>query len=957
MKRTLAIIMGTQLLLAMPIFSQEQHLHQFTLDNGLTVILDENHDKPEVFGYIVVKAGGKNDPADATGMAHYQEHMLFKGTTQLGTKDWEKEKPHIDRIFALYDELGKTTDATKRAEIQKSINEESLKANEYAIPNELSNLINEMGGTNVNAGTGFDFTIYHNKFPSNQIERWLDLYAHRFTEPVFRGFQAELEVVYEEKNRQNDQIISIALEELMRSIFKNHPYGQQTVIGTTEDLKNPSLSKMYQFFKTYYVPNNMALILSGDFSTKDIIPVIEEKFGVWKPGELPEPRTWDEQPFNGREFRKVKMTPVKMGALVFRSPSQKDKNSLATEVMIKILNNSYSTGLLDKLTIDGKIMAAQSTPFSFMDHGAVLILMVPKIIGQSLEKAEALVLAEIEKLKKGEFENWVLDAIKQEMYRSNVHMMEQSEGRAYNLAMTFLKGEPIESVFSYTDSIKQITKQDVVALANQIFGKNYLAFHSKMGFPKKDKISKPGYEPLKPDSSAQRSQYAQHFDRIPVQDAKIAPISFENDIERATLSNGTELRWVENRNNDIFTLNIEFNVGTAAVPLLNYVSSNYIGGPDSLTVGTLKEEFAKVGVTSEITTTSNKMTIDISGVESGLQRAVELLGAMIKSPSMEQKRKKTIIEETATERKLEHSEVKGVANALLHYALFGNESRYTKRLSTKEVKQIQVSQIVDAFKLATGYKAQVYFYGKTPIGTVATLMDKHIPLTNNPLTDITPLDRPMKEYTENTILFVDKPKSRQSNIYFFINGEPFSTDDAVAMEAFNEYFGGGFNGLVLQEIREYRSLSYEAGGNFTPPITKDKPMYFIGFVGTQADKTLTAMETYTKLIRQMPQKTERTSMIQSFMELSAQTKRPDRRKLASTVESWKLLGYTADPIVQKLPQYKTLKWETINNFYESRMKNKPTAYIIVGDKKKIDMNELAKYGKVVEIKENTLFTK
>ncbi len=373
---------------------------QYTLSNGLTVILNEDHSKPEIFGVIMVKAGAKNDPDNATGMAHYMEHMLFKGTQQLGTIDWEKEKPHIDKIFELYDELGKTTDETKRKEIQTQINEESLKAAEFAIPNEMSNLINEMGGSNMNAGTGPDYTMFYNKFPSSEVEKWIDLYSHRFSDPVFRSFQAELEVVYEEKNLYNDQFQTKLIEEFQKHFFKKHPYGQQTIIGTIDDLKNPSLIKMFEFFKTYYVPNNMAVVLTGDFDSNEVIPLIEKKFGAWIQKEIPEPRIWNEEPFNGRELQEAKLTPIKIALLGFRAPSAIQKESLIADVTLRILNNNYSTGLLDKLTLDGKILAAQAISMPYYDHGATILFIIPKIIGQKFESAENLVLAEIENLKK-----------------------------------------------------------------------------------------------------------------------------------------------------------------------------------------------------------------------------------------------------------------------------------------------------------------------------------------------------------------------------------------------------------------------------------------------------------------------------------------------------------------------------------------------------------------------------
>ena len=259
------------------------------------------------------------------------------------------------------------------------------------------------------------YTVYYNKFPSNQVEKWIDLYAHRFSEPVFRSFQAELEVVYEEKNLYNDQFQTRLLEEFQKNFFKSHPYGQQTIIGTIEDLKNPSLTKMYEFFKTYYVPNNMALVLSGDFNSEEILPIIEEKFGKWVKGEVPQQRTWDEKPFNGREFYQAKLTPIKVGLFGYRAPSSKDEKSLTTEIITRLLNNSYSTGLLDRLSIDGKVLMAQAMQMPYQDYGAIIMFTVPKIVGQSLEKAEAIVMAEIDKLKKGELDETMIEAIKQEM--------------------------------------------------------------------------------------------------------------------------------------------------------------------------------------------------------------------------------------------------------------------------------------------------------------------------------------------------------------------------------------------------------------------------------------------------------------------------------------------------------------------------------------------------------------
>jgi predicted Zn-dependent peptidase len=931
-------------------------IQQFKLSNGLTVILNEDNSKPEVFGLVIVKAGGKNDPSNATGMAHYMEHMLFKGTTSLGTIDWEKEKPHIERIFELYDELGKTTDEVKRTEIQTKINDESLKAAEFAIPNELSDIINEQGGTKLNAGTGPDYTMYYNMFPSNQIEKWIDLYSHRFIDPVFRSFQAELEVVYEEKNLYNDQFQTKLLESFQKEFFKNHPYGQQTLIGSIENLKNPSLTKMYEFFKTYYVANNMALVLSGDFNSDELIPIIEEKFGNWQQGEVPQQKTWEEMPFNGRELVKTRLTPIKVSLLGFRAPSSIDSDYASAEVLTSLLNNSYSTGLLDKLSLDGKLLVAQAISMPYQDHGAVIIFTVPKIVGQSFDKAEALVLQEIEKIKKGEFDDWMLDAIKQEMYRSHTTNMENIQNRALFMGTAFAKGENMEVAFDYPNKVMGVTKADVVAMANKIFGSNYIAFQSKTGFPKKEKIEKPNYKPLLANKNA-KSEYAKHLETVPALEPKFKPIDFNTDIQRASIATGHELLRVQNPDNDIFSFTLSFEVGEYEFPMLKYASAGLnMSGAGEYNVNALKEEFAKIGTSYNIYTNDSYTVIDLQGIEANLPRTLELVGLLISNPKLEQAKIKNIIDGDLTSRKMERSEPDNVAQALLSFGLYGKKSEYIDRLSKKQLKALQATELVDAFKKATGYTSQILYSGTISADEVAKLVNQYIPLAASPVQGTSPIDKVATLYTENTVFFVDKPKARQSKVFLFMNGSPFSIENAVAIEAFNDYFGGGFSGLILQEIREYRSLAYSAGGNFRLPNLKGSPVNFIGYVGTQSDKTLTAMETFNGLFRSMPEKSERVEMIKNHLELSSQTGRPSFRGLANSVERWKRLGYSSDPALYKQAAYKNLEWNTIAQFYSNEVKNKPLVYIIVGDKKQIDMNAIQIYGKVVEIKEAELFT-
>src|SRR5699024_1124806 len=247
------------------------HTRFYKLDNGLSVILSPSHKKPRIQTYIAVKAGSKTDPADHTGLAHYLEHMLFKGTPKYGSLNFAKEKPLLDSIAALYEVYNSTTDEAKREKIYAKIDQVSGEAAHYAIANEYDKMMAAMGARGTNAFTSFEQTVYTEDMPNNVIDKYLGVQAERFRHPVFRLFHTELEAVYEEKNRSLDSDGSKVFKQIFALLFPHNNYGQLTTIGTIHDLKNPSLNAIRDYFNTYYVPNNMGIIMAGDFDPDKVI--------------------------------------------------------------------------------------------------------------------------------------------------------------------------------------------------------------------------------------------------------------------------------------------------------------------------------------------------------------------------------------------------------------------------------------------------------------------------------------------------------------------------------------------------------------------------------------------------------------------------------------------------------------------------------------------------------------
>lgn len=938
----------------------QQHKHNSlnikVLNNGFTVILNEDHNEQKVFGLVITKAGGKNDPPDATGMAHYMEHMLFKGTTTLGTHNWEKEQPHIETIFKLYDTLAATHEDTKRAEIQLQINEESVKAAQYTILNEMSHLVHKMGGTKLNAFTSPDITVFFNEFPPNQITRWIDLYAHRFQQPVFRAFQSELEVVYEEKNMYEDQFQTKLIETFNKYMFKKHPYGQRSLIGTREDLKNPSLTKMYEFFKTWYVANNMALIISGDFNSSEIMPIIEDKFGALRKGSLPEKIDYHEPPIVGRELHVEKLSPIRINLIGYRTPAEGEADKPILDIICRMLSNTMQTGYFDQLAINNKILTAAAISMPYLDYGSLIIMSIPKVVGQSLEEAEKIVLEQIERIRKGDFTDEFLETIKNEFYREQQLKLESLQEKTLALALAFAKETDPNKVFKQTEIIQQITPQDIKRVATQYLGADYIVLQSKTGLPPNDKVTKPDFKPLITQTN-KISEYQKHFNQIKLNPLQYKPIDFQKDIIKTELYNNCSIFKTYNSANDIFTLQINYCVGTETIKNLNYAVEymNMTGIKDTDT-NKLKFEFAKLGATYSFEVNEDYTTLHVEGIEKNLSKILQLLNKLLNHPQADNTKVKVIYENEKATRKVEQQEPEYIARALFEYALYGNRSKYIARAKLSEIKKFEANELIEIFKQATQYKIQMIYCGQTNMTTLETAIKNNLQFSKELYDTESPIYKQQIEYQDNIVLFTNKKKATQTKI-FLTAQTTISPKEYAMIEAFNVYVGGGFSGILAQEIREYRSMAYAVSGGFKMPKKQNTPIRFTAQLGTQSDKAIEATAILHTLIRNMPQKEERIEMIKEYLISKSLTTRPSVRLMTHKVLEWNNRGYTSDPTPQYIEYYKNLTWQQLYNFYEQALKNNKYVMVIVGDKSRIATKKLTNYGAYTEISQNKLFTK
>lgn len=954
MKRFLFIF--SFLWLCVPLYAQ---VSSFKLANGLTVIINEDHRTPNVFGCIVARVGSVDDPADATGMAHYFEHLMFKGSENLGTVDWEKEKVHYQKIVELYDKLAQTPEA-ERAAVQKQINEESLLAGQYTINNEYTNIIQAMGGVNPNAATGHDMTYFHNEFPSFQIRRWLEIQADRFTCPVFRGFQAELETVYEEKNMYSDNPFAVVREDFFAEVFgSSSPYARP-IIGFSEHLKTPSLSKLLKFFETYYVPSNMALVLSGDVAADQVKPMIDETLGKLVDKTMPARNKVSFKAMEQNKMVKKKLTPFPVLQMGYSGCVASSEDAIKIEVLSSVLSNPNQTGLLDKLALDGDVQQVYMSAANFKHAGVIAIQGVPSYDRyqrryESLPKVEKSILAVIDQLKAGKFDDWLLQSVKDEMLMSFEMGKESNKYFGMMLVEAFSNEEPIEDIEKYASRINAVTKEDVIAMAKKYLEAPYLSYQSLQGTPKKDKLAKPEYKPIVP--AAGRSEFVKRIMEEKVEVPPFKPIEFNKDITQDELAKGVKFFHAQNPANNFFTLTIRYGVGSNDIPILKFSTRlmNQAGIMSQYTAYEVKREFSKLGCAVNFYSGQNATFIQVNGKEANLSKVCQLLSKLYLMPSLDEKQMNRLLGGELAQRSYEGKDKDAQTSALYAYMVYGKNSPHLGRLTEEEITRLTVSKIAAGFINATQYEASVHYVGNQTASTVKNLLTKSLafPANLKPSRSMEEIAR--VKYNEPTIYLVNNPDARQASIYLYVQGDEYKLEQKPTIDGFNEYFGGGFNGIVLQELRELRSFAYSAGANYSVPQLPGQNNMFVGQIGTQGDKALDALTEFVKIINDMPLKPERMDNIKDYLYQATVSMTPSVRSRTMVVENWMLTGYKEDPRTNWVEAYKTLTFEDLKNFYDQKLKGQPIAIAIVMNTKQIDKAKLKGLGKVVNLNVSNLF--
>lgn len=928
-------------------------LRLYTLDNGLKVYLSKNIDEPKIQTYIAVRAGSNYDPKESTGLAHYLEHMVFKGTDEIGTADWEKEKEYLDKISDLYEAHRAETDPEKKKEIYKQIDEVSLEASNYSIANEYDKMMASLGATGTNAYTWFEQTVYTNKIPANELKKWLHLESERFSQLVLRLFHTELEAVFEEFNRGQDNDFRKRYAAMLDGLFPNHPYGQQTTIGIGEHLKNPSMVDIHNYFDKYYVPNNMAIILVGDLDFDKTIQEIDNSFGKFERKELSHPELPKEEPITEPIVKEVFGPTAESISIAYRTEATGTEQEKLVTMADMILANG-TAGLID-LNLNQKqlVQNAGCSPTFLKEYGYHTFNGTPKE-GQTLDEVKLLLLAQIEKLKKGEFDEWMMDAVVNDLKLSETQRYENNSALANMYVEAFITHQNWKDRVQFLDDLKKITKQELVDFANSFYKDNYVVTYKRQGEdPSIVKVENPGITPvnLNRDKS---SEFLVAFGEMESEPLQPKFIDFKEAIKETETDSGIQVSYIENELNDLFNMNIIFDMGSDNDKKLG-LAAGYMSylGTDKYTAEELKKEFYKLGVNYYVSAGAETTYVGLSGLKENLPKGLELLEHLWNNAVPDQEAYDKYVESIAKGRKDNKTQKGSILwSGLMNYGKYGENSRLRNIFQVSELKEMDPAELVEIVKGMKNYEQRIFYYGKDVDAAITALNENHV--IADELNTYPEAMAYLEKETGGNVYYVDFDMV-QSEMLFLAKGEPFKPENMAAATLFNTYFGSGLSSIVFQEIRESKSLAYSAFSSYSMASKEDNANYVMAYIGTQANKMPQAVDAMMDLMTNMPEAEEQfeAAKVSTLKKLAAQ--RITKSDVFWSYERLKKLGIDNDNREEIYNTIQNMTMEDLRNFFNTNIKGENYNVMVIGNKADIDFESLGKLGEIQEMDIDYLF--
>lgn len=925
----------------------------YTLQNGLKVYLSVYKEQPRIQTFIAVRTGGKNDPAETTGLAHYLEHIMFKGTSKFGTSNAEAEAPLLAEIEQRYEEYRKLTDPEARRQAYHEIDSISQLAAQYFIPNEYDKLMAAIGAEGTNAYTSNDVTCYTEDIPSNEVENWAKIQSDRFMNMVIRGFHTELEAVYEEYNMGLTQDSRKMFYALGAKLFPHHPYGTQTVIGTQDHLKNPSITNIKRYFAKWYVPNNTAICMSGDFDPDQVIRIIDKYFGAWKARPIDYPVFPKEKPLTAPVDSTVWGNDAENIMLGWRFKGAADAQMDTLNIISSMLANGRA-GLFElNLEQPMKLMSASAYVYDLADHSAFILSGRPKE-GQTLEEVRSLMLGEVENLKNGRFDDNLLPSVINNIKRSRYKQLEDNGSRADMFVNSFVIGTEWADEVNYLDRVSKITRQQIIDFARQHFNDGYACIYKRQGTDTTQiTIEKPVITPI-PTNREQSSQFLRDIQTSHVDPIQPRFVDFKKDLTVTETKKKLPVLYKQNTENGLFNLAFQYEFGDeddtryeiAAEYLMDYLGTN------KKTAAQFKQEFYQLACDAYISTGTNSITIGLSGLDENMSKALQLLEERIQQAVVDREawqKYVDIVLKARADRK---------ANQQSNFSYLRRFAQYEKHfhmMTNDELKAADPQVLIDLVKGLKNYKHTIFYYGPTEEKKFLALMDKQHQIGKT-LLDVPHGPEAHSVATPTNDVWMAPYDAKNIYMVMFHNeNREWHPEEAALKELFNEYFGGSMNAIVFQEMREARGLAYSASAYYNTPRRPGFKENYQTYIVTQADKMVDCVTHFNEILDTIPQSEGAFQIAKDALMKRLATQRTTKFGVLNAYYNAKLRGLDYDEDEKIYRDLPALTLQDLVNFENTYMAHKTYRYIILGREDMLDMDFLQKLGPIHKLTTEEIF--
>ncbi len=924
---------------------------EYVLENGLRLFLAVHRDEPRIQARIAVRAGAALDPPGASGTAHLAEHLLFKGTREIGSLEPEAEEPGLRELAEMY---------VREPDNRRGMYRLADRLGRYADPLGWDRETAALGVGNGNAYTGYDGTVCMASVPSSALRAWLVLERRRFEEACPRLFSSEVEVVLDELRRIQDDDGGRLHDAVMETLG-----GVAPVQGRPREAEALTPGGVMAWMRRYYRPGSTALVLSGDLDPEMVLSQVREVWGDWQglrgwPEGLPEtpreglPGGLAEGLPERREPRELQGPDSEAVQLVWPIPDggnglSEEQRALAV-MAERVLHNEHA-GLMDlRLTLEQRVRRGEAALETLPQGGGLVLSAIPRQ-GQSLEEAAELLRSVMEDLAAGRWDSRLMEAVVRDIRISRMESREENN-LLDTCAAVFLEGRSWDDWRAFSDRLAGITKEELCRFVSDLLKEEPRGLFKRRGpAPELPARRYPPYTPLGEGSGGavgpREGGYGSPYPRL-------APrfVRYDEKIHRETLTKGRRLFTVENRENDLFDFQVIFPRGFCHSSL-TLLAAGYLefSGTRRLSSGELRQEFFYRGLDWGCSMEEEFTFLGITGTADQREGGLAMLRDLADEPQAAPGAFADFLEKLRQERQeVRKSRQNLLEQAMLYRAVSGEISPVRSLFSLTVLDSVSEAEVLEEIRRLWEGPWDLFHYG--PPGFPGLSLGRKGPAEDRE--EITGRGFSVCRPRETAVYFYPYDQS-QADIVMVSPGPLLDLSLPAYAAVFYELYGGGSQSLVFREFREIRALGYAGAAEYTVPERPEEPHLLKAQLGLPPDRAAEGIRVMLDLLNQ-----RRVSEAEFSRAREAVLSRLEHERILRDDVFWawytdRRMGWPGDSRREVYQGVKAMAWDDWEHFMDSRVRQQVFSILLLGRREDFPWKELEKLGPVTEWQEGDLF--